>query len=150
MKLLLACTSGGHLSTMCRLKRFWGMHSRVWVTDLHFNSSNSLPTNEEVYYLPYQAPRDIFSLLWNIPKIVRIMIGEKPDMVISTGASIAIGFAILAKLFRKRFIYIESISRSTDISLTGKVVYLLADEFFVQNPNLCNKYTRVSFQGYVH
>ncbi len=149
MKLLLACTSGGHFSTMYRLKRFWLKHERVWVSDFKSDTEQLNRDRERVYWLPYQAPRDWIALIKNLPQVFKIVWQERPDMVVSTGASLAIGFAFMAKLIGAKFIYVESISRSKDISLSGKVVYYLADEFYVQNPGLCKKYSRVRFEGYV-
>ena len=147
MKLLLVCTSGGHFSTMRSLKSFWSVHERIWVTDLK-KDTEILQENEKVYWLPYQAPRDLLALILNIPKTLRIICVEKPDLIISTGASIAINFALLAKVLGIKFIYIESISRAEELSITGKIVYLLSDEFYVQWPQLTKKYSKVLFKGY--
>ncbi len=147
MKLLLVCTSGGHFSTMRRLESFWSNHERVWVTDWK-KDTKLLEKEEKVHWLPYQPPRDILAFGQNIPRVFQIVYSEQPDMVISTGASIAVGFAFAAKLFGKRFVYVESISRSEELSLSGKLVYRLSDEFYVQWPNLCQKYPKAVFKGY--
>lgn len=147
MKLLLVCTSGGHFSTMRRLESFWSSHQRVWATDWK-KDTKLLEKQEKVHWLTYQAPRDILAFWQNIPRVFRIVYSEQPDIVISTGASIAVGFAVAAKLFGKKFVYVESISRSEELSLSGKLVYKLSDEFYVQWPNLCRKYPKAVFKGY--
>jgi len=148
MKLLLACTSGGHFSTMKDLRKFWSAHDRVWVT--HFGrDTETIYKNEIVYSIPYQGPRDFIAFLKNFPKIFKIVKAENPDLIISTGASIAVNFAIISKLLGIKFIYIESISRSSDLSLSGKLVYSLSDDFYVQWPQLEQKYSRSKFMGYV-
>ena len=147
MKLLLVCTSGGHFSTMRSLEPFWSNHERVWATDWK-KDTKLLENIEKVHWLPYQAPRDIWAFGRNIPQVLKIVFSEQPDIVISTGASIAVGFAFAAKLFGKRFVYVESISRSEELSLSGKLVYKLSDEFYVQWPNLCRKYPKAIFKGY--
>ncbi|NJL54799.1 UDP-N-acetylglucosamine--LPS N-acetylglucosamine transferase [bacterium] len=148
MKLLLVCTSGGHFSTMNSLQEFWSVHDRVWATDNRGNTQ-TLMGRERVYWLPYQAPRDLLALLKNLPVTLKILTQEQPDIVISTGASLAINFAVAAKLLRKRFIFIESLSRSEKLSLSGKVVYFLADEFYVQWPTLADKLPKAVFKGTV-
>jgi UDP-N-acetylglucosamine:LPS N-acetylglucosamine transferase len=85
----------------------------------------------------------------NLPKSLKILILERPDMVISTGANIAVNFAILAKLLRIRFLYVESISRSDELSLSGKFIYPIADEFYVQWQGLVAKYPKAMFKGTV-
>jgi len=148
MKLMLVCTSGGHFSTMKRLKSFWYQHERVWITDLK-QDTEELKEKEQVYWLPYQGPRNLKNLAMNLPKMFKIIAQERPDLIISTGANIAVGFAWIAKLFGIRFIYIESISRSTDLSLSGKLIYPVCHEIYVQWPSLSQKYAKTLFRGYV-
>jgi len=148
MKLLLACSSGGHFATMKEVKLFWSQHERIWVTDRKKDTS-ALDNGENVYWLPYQAPRDILRLLGNIPSTIKIIWQEKPDVVVLTGASIAINFAFVARVLGVRVVYIESISRFEELSFSGKVVYPVVNEFYVQWPQLCKKYPKANFKGYV-
>ncbi len=148
MNLLLVCTSGGHFATMRNLRSFWSEHHRIWVTDYQ-KDTESLTKDEEVFWLPYQAPRDLITLITNIPSVFFILHKEKPDLVIATGASISIGFALGAKLLHIPYIYIESISRSQDLSLTGKIVYPFCDTFYVQWPQLTRKYPQAVYEGIV-
>ncbi len=149
MKLMLVCTSGGHFSTMRDMESFWSQHERVWVTDFKKDTSLLNDLNERVCWLPYQGPRDWKRFLMNLPRSLRVLLLERPDMVLSTGASIAVNFAILSKLLGIRFLYIESISRSDELSLSGKFIYPLADEFYVQWQELTEKYPRAIFRGTV-
>lgn len=144
---MLVCTSGGHFATMKSLKSFWSLHDRVWVSDRK-KDTEMLEKTEKVHWLPYQAPRDILSLILNIPKTFKIVLAENPSLIISTGASVAINFAFIAKLLGIRFIYIESISRAKELSISGKLIYLVCDEFYVQWPELCQKYPKAMFKGY--
>ncbi|HEY9823997.1 MAG TPA: PssD/Cps14F family polysaccharide biosynthesis glycosyltransferase [Stenomitos sp.] len=147
MKLLLASTSGGHFATMRSLKSFWSLHRKVWVCDRKADTE-ILDRSEHVYWFPYQGPRDLQMLLYNLPQTFKVLWQEQPDVVISTGASIAINFCIAAKILGIRYVYIESISRSQSLSLTGHLVYWLSDEFYVQWPQLCTKYRKARFEGY--
>ena len=147
MKLILVCTSGGHFSTMKRLKSFWSQHKRVWITDRQKDTESLITKGEEIYWLPYQGPRDWLTFLSNLPLVFRITWQEKPDVIISTGASLAVGFALAAKLFNIQYIYVESISRAEELSLTGKLVYYFCDQFYVQWPQLSQKYPKTIFKG---
>ena len=57
---------------------------------------------------------------------------EKPDLVISSGAAVAVPFFYLAKLMGSKLIYIEVFDRIDKSTLTGKLVYPIADKFIVQ------------------
>jgi beta-1,4-N-acetylglucosaminyltransferase len=104
---------------------------------------------EKVYWLPYQGPRQVVPFLLNLPTSLRIVSQEQPSLIISTGASIAVNFAIAAKVFGIKFVFVESISRSQELSVSGKLVYSLCNELYVQSPNLCAKYPKAIFKGYV-
>jgi UDP-N-acetylglucosamine:LPS N-acetylglucosamine transferase len=68
--------------------------------------------------------------LWEAFTILR---RERPDVILSTGAGPAVPFAIVGKiLLRTKVIFIETITRTTGPSLTGRIMYRLADDFFYQ------------------
>lgn len=146
MKLLLVCTSGGHFSTMRGLKDFWSKHERIWITDKQ-KDTLCLNGSENCQWLPYQAPRDYIALITNLPRVFEIVRKEKPDLVISTGASLGVGFALAAKAYEVPYVYIESISRAERLSLSGQLVYFLSDRFYVQWPQLSQKYPKAIFRG---
>ena len=148
MKILLVCTSGGHFSTMQSLKKFWESHDRVWITDCQ-SDTEILKATEKVHWLPYQAPRDTLAFLKGIYPAFQIILKEKPDIVMSTGASVAVNFGLISKILGYKFVYIESISRSQDLSLSGKMVYLLSERFYVQWPTLTASYRKALFKGHV-
>ena len=148
MKLMLVCTSGGHFSTMRGLELFWSRHDRVWVTDRKKDTA-WLESKEVVHWLPYQAPRDWLVFLINMPSTVKLLLKESPDIIVSTGASVAVNFAVVAKVLGVRYMYIESISRSQQLSLSGRIIYFLCDEFYVQWPELAERYPKAVFEGVV-
>ena len=57
---------------------------------------------------------------------------EKPDVIISSGAAVAVPFFYLGKLFGKKLIYIEVFDRIDKPTMTGKMVYPIVDKFIVQ------------------
>lgn len=48
---------------------------------------------------------------------------------------------------RVKIIYIESICRVEDVSLSAKMLYLLVDRIFVQWPELVKKYPKAEYIG---
>ena len=148
MKLMLVCTSGGHFATMRSLKKFWSQHERVWVTDYKADTL-AIEDLEKVHWLPYQGPRDLKAFARNLLPSIKLVRDEKPDLIVSTGANIAVNFAIAAKLSGVNFMFIECLSRSTELSLTGKLVYPMCDELYVQWPNLTKQYRKAVFTGQI-
>ena len=88
------------------------------------------------------------SYLLVIPKIVKILRKEKPDLILSNGAEIAIPTLYVGKLFGVKIIFIESWCRVNKPSTTGKVIYPISDMFLVQWESLLSKYgSKAEFQG---
>jgi UDP-N-acetylglucosamine:LPS N-acetylglucosamine transferase len=77
------------------------------------------------------SERDLlfFVNLWEAWHILR---RERVSLMISTGAGPAVPFAIVGKLLGCRSIFIETSTQVTRPSLTGRIMYLLADRFFYQ------------------
>jgi UDP-N-acetylglucosamine:LPS N-acetylglucosamine transferase len=77
----------------------------------------------------------------------KIMLREKPDFIVTTGALISFPFCIYAKLMRAKIIYIETFARVNDRSLTGRLVYPMADLFLVQWESLLELYPKAKYVG---
>jgi UDP-N-acetylglucosamine:LPS N-acetylglucosamine transferase len=73
-------------------------------------------------------------------KILSIFRKEQPDLIFSTGSEITIPAFFMAWLFRKKTIYLESWCRVSTPTLTGKLVYPIANVFLVQWPKMQEVY----------
>ncbi len=62
----------------------------------------------------------------------KVLRKEKPDLIISSGAAVAVPFFYLGKLFGAKLVYIEVFDRIDKPTMTGKMVYPIADKFIVQ------------------
>jgi len=80
--------------------------------------------------------RNFFKFLTNFVESFVIFCKEKPDIVVTTGAGAAFSTIIIAKLFRKKIVYIESVCRTEAPSFFGRLVYPLVDYTLIQWPKL--------------
>ncbi len=71
----------------------------------------------------------------------------RPDAIISSGPAVAIPLSFWGKLFRKAIIFVETGSRVRRLSFTGRLMRHLADLFFVQWPQLCEKHPQALYAG---
>ncbi len=144
MKLCLVCSSGGHLFELNSLEDFWKKHERFWVT---FPSSDVeyILQKEKVYFAYHPTNRNIFNLFRNFILAVKILNKERPNVVITSGAGVGVPFIYIAKMLSIKTIYIESLTRIKDISLSGKLVYSVTDYFLVQWPDLAKKYRKAIY-----
>lgn len=148
MKLCLVCSSGGHFFQLYYLKDFWLKYERLWVTFFK-QDTRYLLREEKVYWAYKPSNRNIKNLFRNLYLTWQILQKEKPDVVISTGAGVSVPFLYLARLFKKKTIYIESITRVNELSLSGRLVYPIVHHFFVQWPELERKYKKAEFKGQI-
>lgn len=79
-----------------------------------------------------------------------IFFKEKPDVVISTGALATVPICLLAKLFGKKLIFIESFSKITSPTITGKIMYKIADLFLIQWEELKKFYPNAIYGGGIY
>ena len=131
MKLCLVGSSGGHLAHLYMLKPFWMKHDRLWVT-FDKKDARSLLKGERVVSCYYPTNRSIRGLLANTRIAWKVLRKERPDLIISSGAAVAVPFFYLAKILGVKTVYIEIFDRIHRPTLTGRLVYPVADRFIVQ------------------
>lgn len=131
MKVCLVGSSGGHLTHLYMLKPFWNNYCRFWVT-FNKDDANSLLKEERVYHCYYPTNRSLKALVVNARLAWRVLRKEKPDLIISSGAAVAVPFFYLGKIFGAKTIYIEVFDRIDKPTVTGKLVYPVTDKFVVQ------------------
>ncbi|MCG2827371.1 MAG: hypothetical protein L6265_12345 [Thermoplasmatales archaeon] len=83
----------------------------------------------------------------NFLQSLKILLKEKPDVIITTGAGSALSLCYLGKFFRKKIIFIESFSRVTTPSLFGRLVAPISDLVIVQWEPLLKYYKKAVCGG---
>lgn len=146
MKVALVGSSGGHLTHLYMLKNFWDQEDRFWVT-FNKEDARSILKNERVYHAHFPTNRNIKNLLKNTKLAYKVLKSERPDVIISSGAAVAVPFFYLGKLFGAKTVYIEVFDRINKPTLTGKLVYPVTDEFIVQWEELVKIYPKSSNLG---
>lgn len=131
MKICLVGSSGGHLTHLYMLKPFWKDKERFWVT-FDKEDARSLLDGEKMYPCHYPTNRSIKALIINTWLAWKILSREKPDLIISSGAAVSVPFFYLGKMFGSKLIYIEVFDRIDKPTLSGKMVYPIADKFIVE------------------
>ncbi|NQX35575.1 glycosyltransferase [Herbiconiux sp. VKM Ac-2851] len=121
-KLLLAASTGGHLSQLHRLAELMEpADDSLWVT-FDKPQSRSMLADQRHRFIPYIAPRDARRVLSGAKTFREILAEEEFDAVVSTGAAIALSSHLVAQHHGLRTIYIESVSRFDGPSLTGRIL----------------------------
>ena len=151
MKLCFAASSGGHFEEISCLHSIAREHETVVVTEHSSAMADVTPDwAAKVYYVRQinrKEPLFIFRFIQLFITSFRIMRREKPDCVISTGALATYPVCVIARLMKKKIIYIESFARVDNPSLTGRLMVRLADLFIVQWEEMLQFYPNAVYTG---
>jgi beta-1,4-N-acetylglucosaminyltransferase len=146
MKLLLVCSTGGHLEQLWRLRAFWAEHPRVWVTFDKPDARERL-AGEAVVYARFPVARNLKNLAHNTRIARRVLAAHRPDVLISNGAGVALPFFALAPWFGCRTVFIEVEDRVARPSLTGRLVAPIADRVLCTDPRQLAFYPGATLLG---
>jgi len=147
MKICIACSAGGHLIESMRLLPILEKYDVFYFTFFVQHLKKTLKKYRTHFTVnPKRNPIKFMRVIFDS---LKVLIKEKPKVIISTGAGVTIPICILGKLLlRSKIIYIECSAQVYKPSLTGRVIYFIADLFFVQWKYLLRVYgTRAIYGG---
>lgn len=143
-KILLISSSGGHFEELKQLQPLSEKYDLIWVTE-------KTEYKLEVDYLLKQTGSKsklfILDMIYNAFLSIRIWVKERPDVIISTGTMVAIPMFFLAKIFKKKTIFIETFARIYDGTKTGMLLYKHVDLFIYQWESLSKLYPKGHYGG---
>ncbi|MEM5792879.1 MAG: PssD/Cps14F family polysaccharide biosynthesis glycosyltransferase [Candidatus Aenigmatarchaeota archaeon] len=144
MKICLVASGGGHLKEITFLEPFYRNHKHFFVT---FERPNTLFLIEKKVYFITDPKRNIFKLIKNSIQSIKIIKNEKPNLIITTGAGVAIPICYIGKIFGSKIVFIESFCRTKKPSLSGKILYPISDLFIIQWKRLKKYFPRAIYGG---
>jgi beta-1,4-N-acetylglucosaminyltransferase len=130
-RVLLVCSSGGHLAQLHALRPWWSRHDRTWVT-FDTPDARELLRGERILWAHYPTTRHVPNLLRNTVLSWRVIRRFRPNVVVSDGAGVALPFFLTGRLFGARTVYVEVYDRVDSATLTGRLCYPLSDLFLLQ------------------
>lgn len=132
-KICFIASSGGHVQEISWLFGLCDEYDSFLMTE-HSDFQKRYHVERTYYFNKIDRMEKHFFLhfLQLIVGSVKIMRKEKPDIIISTGALVSVPMLYIGKLLGKKIIFMESMARVEGKSLTGRLVYPIADLFLVQ------------------
>jgi UDP-N-acetylglucosamine:LPS N-acetylglucosamine transferase len=150
-KICFAASSGGHFEQISMLKPLMEKYDSFLVTEKTEYSFEI--DNENMYFLNQINRNEKFALLKLLGiscTSLYIFLKEKPDLIITTGVLAVIPLCLIAKLFGKKLIYIESFAKISSPNKSGELLYKYADQFYVQWPQMKSVYPNAIYVGGIY
>jgi len=129
-KLCFVSSSGGHWEQLQKLEPLAKKYEGFFVTE-----KTQFEASLGKYFMFQTDLKDKLmplKMLWNAVYALFIWIKERPDFVITTGTMVAYPFYLLAAIFRKKFVFIETFGRANMPTVAGKKMEKYTDLFIVQ------------------
>lgn len=153
-KVMFISSMGGHLTELMQLKGIFKNYDYKIVTEKH-KSTLGLKARykSKIDYLLAGTKdhmlRYIYVIPFNMIKSLILFLKFKPDVIVTTGAHTCVPMCYIAKLFRKKVIYIESFANIESKTLTGRLIYPVADLFIVQWHSMLKLYPKAKYEGWI-
>jgi len=134
---LLVASGGGHLKELYEaLPEKFDFDNSVLLT----YRTKLISTNSHDVRFIINPHKSLFKYLLCFVQTLFYFFRYRPNIIISTGAGIAVPSIILAKLFKIKIIYIETAANIFTPSKTGQFAYRYADLFVIQYSTLKEHY----------
>lgn len=152
VKLCLTCSVGGHLTQLTQLKPLYEKYDHVLITE-DTALTRAMEGKENIRFVKlinrkmWNFP---FVLLYNSFRSLFLLLREKPSVIISTGALSAVPVCYFGKLLGKKVVFIESYAKVSSPTLSGRLVYKIADLFIIQWEELRPFYPKAVYGGSIY
>ena len=143
---MLVASTGGHLAQLLVLRPWWEQHRRTWVT---FDKADARSTlaGEDVVHAFHPTTRNAGNALRNLRLAHQVLRRVQPDLLVSTGAGVALPFFAIARSMGIPSVYLEVYDRVDSATLTGRLCRPLATAFCVQWPDQLQQYAGAELVG---
>ncbi len=145
-KICLVCSSGGHLFSMYLLQDAWSNYERIWITHKSTDTDYFL-SNEKVYHAYYPTDRNLGNFFRNLYLAFKVLRKERPALILSTGAGVSVPFIYAGWILGIKTVFVETMTRVQDLSLSGKLIYPVVEFIYVQYPELAARYRKAQCKG---
>jgi len=119
VRVVLVCSSGGHLIQLHQLKPWWEKHERTWVT-FDLPDGRSLLEGEDVVWAYHPTTRNIPNAARNLLLASRLLDSFRPDVVVTSGAGVGVPFIIAGRVRGCTTVFVEAFERVESPSRFGK------------------------------
>ena len=151
-KVLFVSSTGGHLNELLQLKKTMKKYDSYLITE-KTKSTKKLKTEfKNIKFFKYGTKSHIsyiYIFPYNCIKGLYYLLKINPDVIVTTGAHTGTIMCYIGKIFRKKIIFIETFANINSKSMSGRLVYPIADLFIVQWKNMLKQYPKAQYWGWI-
>ena len=140
----IVSSCGGHLTEVRCLMPAYQQYPHFYV----LNDKALLPPDMQgcTHYITH-SERD-WRFLLNLWEAFALLRKLRPTLILSTGAGPVVPFALVGRVcFGTRVVFIETITRIDEPSMTGRLMYWLAHDFYYQWQALAPFFPKGKYAG---
>lgn len=153
-KVLFISSTGGHLSELLQLKPLFKKYNSYLITEKTKSTVGLKEKYESVNYLVYGTKDHkfsyIFKFTYNIIKSFILYLKIRPEVIVTTGTHTAVPICYIGKLLGSKIIFIETFANSKTKTLSGKLIYPIANTFVVQWKEMLELYPKAIYAGWIY
>lgn len=154
-KVLFIASTGGHLSELLQLNQMFQNYNYHLITE-KTDSTKDLKNKhyKRIDYLIFGTKDHKFSYIfkfsWNCIKSLFLYLKIRPEYLITTGTHTAVPMCYIGKFFGTKIIFIETFANSKTRTMSGGIVYPIADLFIVQWETMLKIYPKSVYGGWIY
>lgn len=154
-KVLFIASTGGHLNELMQLSPLFNKYDYNIITEkTKSNLAFKEKYQERINYLIYGTKDKIITypakLLYNCFKSLFLYIKIRPKYIVTTGTHTAVPICYIGKLFGSKIIFIETFANSLTKTLSGTLIYPIANLFIVQWESMLKLYPKAIYGGWIY
>jgi hypothetical protein len=145
-RVLLVSSSGGVLLDLLALRPWWQRHDPVWVAVRAPDTEVAL-AGQRVHWRPELSAGTKLRVIPATWRAMRLLRAERPDVIVSAGTGVAVGFFLAAALLRVPALWLETFNMTGPAGAAARVCSRLAAAVLVQRPALLQTRPRAVLIG---
>lgn len=153
-KILAIASQGGHIFELLQISEVFEASNFLVITEKAETTLGlRMKYGKNIKFLVYETRKNLFRYAivfsWNIVRSLFIYLTFMPQYIVTTGTHTAVPMCFIGKLFGSRIIYIETMANINSKSLSGTLVYPIADLFIVQWKEMLHLYKKAVWGGLI-
>lgn len=154
-KVLFIASTGGHLSELLQLESLFKEYDYHLITE-NTDSTKNLKNKylKKIDYLVFGTKDHLLSYIFkfgfNCIKSLYLYLKIRPKFIVTTGTHTAVPICYIGKLFGSKIIFIETFANSESKTMSGKMIYPIANLFIVQWENMLKLYPKAVYGGWIY